>query len=255
MNKKIFFKSLFFVILIQKFSSVEAQLKSLQISYIEDFTFSQTKDTFNIITNNQYCLYSNVVNPQKKGNITEDDIDKLSFSVTIEIEKYILRFIDEPVIYSKEYFFDKKPIWVNDTLNIVWELIDETKIIQGYTCKKAVCNFKGRKYIAWFTPDIPVNAGPWKLSGLPGLIVEVKDIDKKVHFLMIAIKEVNAPTLDKTDYKMLKLVKWTDYKKIWNSKYENFNKFLSNSIQKEGATISVNTQIELLEKSLLANEK
>jgi hypothetical protein len=108
MNKKIFFKSLFFVILIQKFSSVEAQLKSLQISYIEDFTFSQTKDTFNIITNNQYCLYSNVVNPQKKGNITEDDIDKLSFSVTIEIEKYILRFIDEPVIYSKEYFFDKK---------------------------------------------------------------------------------------------------------------------------------------------------
>ena len=72
---------------------------------------------------------------------------------------------------------------------------------------------------------------------------------------MIAIKEVNAPTLDKTDYKKLKFVKWTDYKKIWNSKYENFNKFLSNSIQKEGATISVNTKIELLEKSLLANEK
>jgi hypothetical protein len=72
---------------------------------------------------------------------------------------------------------------------------------------------------------------------------------------MIAIKEVNAPTLDKTDYRKLKLVKWTDYKKIWNSKYENFNKFLYNSIQKEGATISVNTQIELLEKSLLANEK
>ncbi|MFZ1558862.1 MAG: GLPGLI family protein, partial [Saprospiraceae bacterium] len=40
---------------------------------------------------------------------------------------------------------------------------------------KATTKYGGRKYLAWFTPEIPVMDGPYVFAGLPGLIVRIKD--------------------------------------------------------------------------------
>ena len=48
--------------------------------------------------------------------------------------------------------------------------------------QKAECDFRGRHYIAWFNPKIPIPDGPWKLRGLPGLIIEAYDEKKHVQF-------------------------------------------------------------------------
>lgn len=56
-----------------------------------------------------------------------------------------------------------------------WTIFDETNTVCGYTCHKAVCHWRGRDYVAWFTSDIPVSAGPWKFGGLPGLIMKIAD--------------------------------------------------------------------------------
>lgn len=56
-----------------------------------------------------------------------------------------------------------------------WELKQEYKEILGYQCQLAVCDFRGRKWSAWFTPEIPIHEGPWKLFGLPGLVLEARD--------------------------------------------------------------------------------
>lgn len=52
-----------------------------------------------------------------------------------------------------------------------WEITSETKIINGYNCKKAISRAFSGYFVAWFTEDIPVNAGPEKFDGLPGLIL------------------------------------------------------------------------------------
>lgn len=56
-----------------------------------------------------------------------------------------------------------------------WSISDETEEICGYSCQKAICHWRGRDYVAWFAADIPVSAGPWKLGGLPGLIMKIAD--------------------------------------------------------------------------------
>ncbi len=82
--------------------------------------------------------------------------------------------------------------WVlyEDTLNAqTWHITDSTKEVLGYVCQKAECDFRGRHWIAWFAPDIPVSNGPWKFGGLPGLILEVYDRSYHYYFTMVGIKK------------------------------------------------------------------
>ena len=69
-----------------------------------------------------------------------------------------------------------------------WQILSESKEILGYKCQKALGEFRGRKYIAWFAPSIPISDGPWKFCGLPGLILAVEDTDKYFVFTCIDIK-------------------------------------------------------------------
>ncbi|MFW6369969.1 MAG: GLPGLI family protein [Bacteroidota bacterium] len=71
-----------------------------------------------------------------------------------------------------------------------WQTMDSTKTILDYPCQMAVSDFRGRRWIAWFANDIPVSDGPWKFSGLPGLIMEVYDSEKHFHFTLVGIEQV-----------------------------------------------------------------
>ena len=71
-----------------------------------------------------------------------------------------------------------KQFLLKEPLNLFeWKPSMDTKIILGYTCHKATCNFRGRDYVAWFARDIPFKAAPWKFHGLPGVILEVYSTD------------------------------------------------------------------------------
>ena len=58
---------------------------------------------------------------------------------------------------------------------IVWTLTDDTLTVGGYYCQTATCNFRGVAWTVCYTEEIPSSAGPWRLRGLPGLIVEAKN--------------------------------------------------------------------------------
>jgi hypothetical protein len=59
---------------------------------------------------------------------------------------------------------------------------DGFKMIDKFKCQKASCRYRGRDYIAFFCSDIPFNYGPWKLNGLPGLILEAYDTKSEISF-------------------------------------------------------------------------
>lgn len=62
----------------------------------------------------------------------------------------------------------------------VWKITDSTAVIGGYECLLAISDYRGRRWFAWFAPEIPISEGPWKLCGLPGLILEAND--EKMHY-------------------------------------------------------------------------
>lgn len=60
-----------------------------------------------------------------------------------------------------------------------WRLLPDTMTILGYPCRAAETDFRGRTWRVWYAPDIAVDAGPWKLHGLPGLILRAEDSNKE----------------------------------------------------------------------------
>jgi GLPGLI family protein len=88
---------------------------------------------------------------------------------------------------------------------IDWKTNGDTATFGGLHCQKATCHFRGRDYTAWFCPDLPVRTGPWKLNGLPGVIVDARDTKNEVVFQFDGVEKAvptapkSSPAVDKKD--------------------------------------------------------
>lgn len=83
--------------------------------------------------------------------------------------------------------------------NIKWTLNDDTLTVAGYQCKTAVCQLHGLKWTVSYAEDIPTTAGPWKLCGLPGLIVEAVSDDGTHRFTLTELQHATAPIFYETN--------------------------------------------------------
>lgn len=72
-----------------------------------------------------------------------------------------------------------------------WQISEDTLSVMGYLCYKATSSFRGRDYTVFFSPEIPVNEGPWKLYGLPGAVLHAETNDGLFRFHAIGIEQIN----------------------------------------------------------------
>lgn len=72
---------------------------------------------------------------------------------------------------------------------VQWELTQDTTTVCGYVCNKAVAEYGGRKWTAWYAADIPVPYGPWKFTGLPGLVLAATDSEGIHSFTAISFRK------------------------------------------------------------------
>lgn len=91
-----------------------------------------------------------------------------------------------------------------------WSIIpDSTRQILGYHCCMTTTIFRGRKWTVYFTEDIPLPLGPWKLGALPGLILsaEVKGL--------ITIEAIGIKTKDLSS---------VTFHNFWNKNMKTFSR-------------------------------
>lgn len=92
------------------------------------------------------------------------------------------------VIYSLDML--NAYMYEEETNKMEWTITNEKLDTLDCHCKMATCKYAGREYKAWFTEDIPVSCGPWKLGGLPGLIVKAETLDGDYRFVLSGIEKI-----------------------------------------------------------------
>lgn len=133
-----------------------------------------------------------------KLEFSTDDVSSLHISAVDSAGSQVYRNFKINKVFTRFSSNQKliKPYIVIDTWEeIEWVLIDKTKKVGGFICHKAIGDYRGRRYTAWFTREVQLPYGPWKLFGLPGLILEAHDEQKLFHFKFNGFTDIIAEPL------------------------------------------------------------
>lgn len=83
----------------------------------------------------------------------------------------------------------------------VWKILPEKQKMGDFQTQKAETEMYGRKWTAWFTTAIPIQEGPYKFHGLPGLIIKIEDQDHSHSFSLVGIKNLTSEEVKNIDPK------------------------------------------------------
>lgn len=161
------------------------------------------KETMVLLLGRNASVYRSVTKQQQEelmANQIADQVKKasdpnhLSLTITslgtVSSEEYY-QYITDKKLYTEEniinYYLVEEPL---PGLN--WQIQKDTLSFGALHCQKATTHFKGRDYEAWFCADLPFRNGPWKLNGLPGLIVAATDSKKEVIFKFLGFEDISS---------------------------------------------------------------
>lgn len=164
------------------------------ISYYTFNEYKDAKEKYSKILNNNSLDPAVIQNKE----IVNGGLAKLS--MLKEFNRIYTRELNQNIVQINNYLetgSTYKKYYIVDTLEkIDWKLVEERKTIASFSCQKAIGAFRGRLWEAWFTTEIPLSAGPWKLSGLPGLILEAKDTSNLYSFIVTTLENPVAEPMD-----------------------------------------------------------
>jgi GLPGLI family protein len=196
-------KNILFLLFTVSLTYGQSQNGVVTYSFFANGAKNETKLSFN---NNEsiFTIKNNQINKKKVEVSADEEKSHINFNLWKDLPDNLGMLTD----INKNLIIDHKflpidltatkfeTLFVKDTAQIIsWELLNETKNITSFKCQKAQGNFRGRTYTVWFTNDIPVSMGPWKLNGLPGLILEATDSSNQFQFFAEKIElqmEVNS---------------------------------------------------------------
>jgi GLPGLI family protein len=112
----------------------------------------------------------------------------------------------QKVTYQEKVFMDKLA-YEEDLPAVKWNITNETATKADYPCQKATTTYGGRDYEAWFSFQIPIQDGPYKFSGLPGLIVDMYDSEDQYHFTLAGLEKATLGEIEVSEKNLLNVSK------------------------------------------------
>ncbi|MDE5644170.1 MAG: GLPGLI family protein [Muribaculaceae bacterium] len=130
---------------------------------------------------------------------------------------YITKSVNDDKMLTYDIASATKFRWEEKMPHIEWNVTDSTMDVMGYECFMAIADYHGRKWTAWFAPEIPVSDGPWKLCGLPGIILQAECDGGQYRFVADGIQQVHNP-----EYRVYGKEKWEPIKReeFWQLRRE-----------------------------------
>uniref|UniRef100_UPI00404A9CEF GLPGLI family protein n=1 Tax=Gelidibacter sp. TaxID=2018083 RepID=UPI00404A9CEF len=158
--------------------------------------------------------------PENSDQLVIDDSDDtvLIYTPSDKNVSVVYKDYKEREIYSKNEVAYKY-FTIKDSLDVFnWNILSDKQDILGFSCQLATMDFRGRKYEAWFTTELPIG-GPWKYDGLPGLIMEIKSIDDFIVYKAIGVKnaKIKFDSLE-NPLKLKEALTWDEFKTLYKKK-------------------------------------
>ena len=182
-------------------------------------------------------------------NITSDDFyipEKEAHS------DFDIKLFNYYSLENKEFLWEliasTEKVVVKDTLyKIDWVIHnDSIDIIGGYNCIMAECDLCGWSIKAWFTPEIPVSCGPWRLWGLPGLILKAYSYNGDIDIQLTSFKKIDASPIEPNLSKR-KVISKSEFVSLSNENAQKLSRILNNSQGRE-ASINIGVKIKNQDK-------
>ncbi|AJW62947.1 Protein of unknown function (Porph_ging) [Elizabethkingia miricola] len=176
-----------------------------------------------IDTQQRTSVFSSLIKIKSDSNMTVNMSKGVMLFPNSRIHTY---YIIEKDPKNKETFFYTRnhtitPVLkVKDERQFTWQVSKEKKEILSYPVQKATTKFGGRSWIAWFTTAIPFSDGPYKFSGLPGLILKITDVTNSHSYELIGIEKIDSLSA-------FKILKDPSYDRIINISLEEYQKELA----------------------------
>jgi GLPGLI family protein len=118
--------------------------------------------------NDKEVLYTN--KGMEKDQNFESNENNQQIRITFKVpETAMYTNLENKTFINETFILDKQFLVEDKVIPYKWQITGEQKMILGYPCQKAVFQDEKQEIIAWFTPKIPVSAGPNDINGLPGL--------------------------------------------------------------------------------------
>lgn len=134
-------------------------------------------------------------NNYKYDSISKSNIDKEISDSNLKIKKsknsYIIIKDYPDFTISLISRIGQTKYNVKDERTLKWNILSENDVLGNFKIQKAETKFAGRKWMAWFTTEIPIQEGPYKFRGLPGLILKISDNTNSHSFVLVGIQKLN----------------------------------------------------------------
>lgn len=187
-------------------------------------------------------IYDTVIRKVNNGKELQLFLNRVGYG-EIPIPK-ILYYVYKNYPKGKLTFVDKivfdNVLYRENMNSINWKLENEIDTLNNYIVHKATCYYGGRDWTVWYCMDIPYSDGPWKLHGLPGLILKASDSKSHYVFSFISIEKPNTPLM--IDLKQL------DYIEVSHAQYielkQNAYKNIGSTLEARGVTKSQQQEVE-----------
>ncbi|MBK1894618.1 GLPGLI family protein [Chryseobacterium paridis] len=145
-------------------------------------TFLDIKGDKSLFISEHKLIKDSIVSAFKQDGKIDNKKEEKDFSklgrVKLGEQTFFDFFIVKNIPEQKVYYYDRavgRQIYYLEDRPVKWEITNEVEKQNGYSAQKATVNFGGRIWTAWFAKDIHISDGPYKFSGLPGLIVKLED--------------------------------------------------------------------------------
>ena len=110
----------------------------------------------------------------------------------------------------------------------VWTyVLEDTATVMGYHCHAAKCTYGGREWKAYYTNDIPLPYGPWKLNGVKALILKAEDSEHNFVFEAEGLTQKTQPII-RYEWNR-KTMNKEDWKRFEREMYQNAGAFVRNT--------------------------